>query len=214
MLLAFGMVCGLFEARQSGLGQVVDAAIVDGSAALMASIYGAWSSGTWKDERGVNRLDTGAHYYDTYETADGKYISIGSIEPQFYNLLLEKAGLDNQLFQPQMDQEKWPQLKEKLADIFKTKTRDEWCEIMLGTDVCFAPVLSLEEAVRFPHNTERKAFVEMDGVLHPAPAPRFSRTPPEIQGPPSYPGEDTKQALSGWGFSVEEIEELHQEGAI
>ena len=214
MLLAFGMVCALFEARQSGLGQVVDAAVVDGSAALMASTFGAWSSGTWKDERGVNRLDTGAHYYDTYETADAKYISIGSIEPQFYALMLEKAGIEDQFFHPQTDEDNWPQLKERLGEIFKTKTRDEWCEIMLGTDVCFAPVLSLEEAVSFPHNRERKIFVDMDGVIQPAPAPRFSRTSPEIQGPPAYPGEDTEQVLSDWGFSVDDIEGLRKAGAI
>jgi alpha-methylacyl-CoA racemase len=214
MLLAFGMVCALFEARQSGLGQVVDASVVDGSAALMASIFGAWSSGTWKDERGVNRLDTGAHYYDTYETADGKYISIGSIEPQFYALMVQKAGVEDEGFHPQTDEENWPRLKDKLVEVFKTKTRDEWCEIMLGTDVCFAPVLSLEEAVHFPPNVERKTFIDMDGVVHPTPAPRLSRTPPEIQGPPSYPGADTKQALKEWGFSDEDIVQLQKSGAI
>jgi len=214
MLLAFGMVCGLFDARGSGKGQVVDAAMVDGSAALMASVFGFWSGGVWKDERGVNRLDTGAHFYDTYETADGRYIAIGSNEPQFYALLLEKTEIDDPEFYPQMEQNSWPQLKEKLVKVFKTKTRDEWCDIMLGTDVCFAPVLSLEEAVSFPHNTERKAFETIDGVVHPAPAPRFSRTPPAIQGPAPYPGEHTRQALSDWGFSDADVDTLEESGAI
>lgn len=214
MLLAFGMTCALLEARGSGKGQVVDAAMVDGSAALMASAFGAWSSGTWLDERGVNRLDTGAHFYDAYETADGKYISIGSNEPQFYTLMLEKAGVTDSGFHPQMDAANWPDLKKKLEDVFKTKTRDEWCEIMLGTDVCFAPVLSLEEAVDFPQNVERNTFVEIDGVTQPAPAPRFSRTTPEIQGPPPMPGENTEEVLGAWGFSSEEIEMLRSQGVI
>lgn len=214
MLLAFGMICALFEARESGKGQVVDAAMVDGSAALMASAFGAWSSGTWKDERGVNRLDTGAHFYDTYETADARYISIGSNEPQFYALMLEKTGIDDPAFHPQMDQNNWPELKEKLVEVFKTKTRDDWCEIMLGTDVCFAPVLSLEEATTFPHNVERGTFVDIDGVIQPAPAPRFSRTPPEIQSPPPVPCEDTEQVLGDWGFSSVDIADLRESGAI
>lgn len=214
MLLAFGMACALFEARGSGKGQIVDAAMVDGSAALMASAFGAWSSGTWKDERGVNRLDTGAHFYDAYETADGKHISIGSNEPQFYALMLEKTGIADETFHPQMDQSNWQELKERLVEVFKTKTRDQWCEIMLGTDVCFAPVLSLEEAAAFPHNIERGTFVDADGVIQPAPAPRFSRTPPEIQGPPPVPCEDTEQVLGDWGFSVDDIEGLRESKAI
>ncbi|MEE8399940.1 MAG: CaiB/BaiF CoA-transferase family protein [Desulfobacterales bacterium] len=214
MLLAFGMACALLEAKTSGKGQVVDAAMVDGSAALMASAFGAWSSGTWLDERGVNRLDTGAHFYDAYETADGKYISIGSNEPQFYALMLEKAGITDPAFHPQMETSHWPDLKKKLEGVFRKKTRDEWCEIMLGTDVCFAPVLSLKEAVDFPQNIERGTFVEIDGVTQPAPAPRFSRTKPEIQGPPPVPGENTDDVLSAWGLSSEEIETLQTQGVI
>ena len=156
MMLAFGVVCALLEAKTSRKGQVVDAAMVDGSAALMASVYGAWSAGTWVDDRGMNRLDGGAHYYDTYETADGKYISIGSIEPQFYALLLKHAEITDTEFEEQNNTEKWPALKEKLVPIFKKKTRDEWCDIMLGKDICFAPVLSLEEAVKFPPQYAKK----------------------------------------------------------
>ncbi len=214
MLLAFGMVCGLLEAQRSGKGQVVDAAMVDGSAALMASVYGSWNSGSWVDERGRNMLDGGAPFYDAYETADGKYISVGTLGPPFYDLLLKHAEIADPEFRPQMDKSKWPACKEKITEIFKTKTRDEWCEIMLGTDVCFAPVLSLEEAVKYPHNKARKAFVEIDGVTHQAPAPRFSRTQPEIQGPPAAPGENTESALKDWGFSAEEIESLRSAGAI
>jgi alpha-methylacyl-CoA racemase len=208
MLLAFGMVCALYEAQKSGQGQVVDAAMVDGSAALMAMMYGLRSAGIWIDERGKNFLDTGSHFYDAYETADGKYVSVGSIEPQFYALLLKHTGIDDPDFQAQMDRSKWPEFKEKIAAIFKTKTREEWCEIMEGTDICFAPVLSLDEAVKHPHNVVRNTFVEVDGVLQQAPAPRFSRTMPEIQGPPSAPGENTESALSQWGFSSDEIETL------
>jgi alpha-methylacyl-CoA racemase len=214
MLLAFGLVCALFEARSSGRGQVVDAAMVDGSAALMAMIYGLKAAGFWTDERGVNLLDGGAHFYDTYETADGKYISIGSIEPQFYELLLQHAGIEEPDFKDQLDQKKWPFLKERITEIFKTKSRDEWCRIMEGTDICFAPVLSLEEAPDHPQNLARKTFIEVDGVLQPAPTPRFSQTPPELQGPPPNPGEHTKGVLAEFGFSTDEIDGLEAAGAI
>ena len=214
MLLAFGLVCGLLEAQRSGKGQVVDAAMVDGSSALMASVYGSWNAGSWVDGRGRNMLDGGAPFYDAYETADGKYISVGSLEPQFYALLLKHADITDPEFQPQNDKNKWPAAKEKITEIFKTKTRDEWCEIMLGTDICFAPVLTLEEAVKYPHNVERNSFIEIDGVSHQAPAPRFSRTQPEIQGPPPAQGENTEPALQDWGFSAEEIESLRSAGAI
>jgi len=214
MLLAFGMVCALLEAKNSGKGQVVDAAMIDGSAALMASVYGSWSAGIWTDERGTNRLDSGAHYYDAYQTADGKYISIGSIEPQFYALLLQHAEITDPGFEDQNNQSKWPALKEKLTEIFKKKTRDEWCDIMLGTDICFAPVLSLEEATTFPHNVDRKAFAEIDGVIQPSPAPRFSRTQAQIQSPPPKAGEHTEELLKDWGFSQEEIIDLKASGAI
>ena len=214
MMLAFGMVCALFEARKSGKGQVVDAAMTDGSAALMAMIYGLKGAGLWTDQCGVNLLDTGAHFYDTYETADGKFISIGSIEPQFYALLLEKAEIEDPEFKEQMDFTRWPELKTKLAAIFKTKTRDEWCAVMEGTDICFAPVLSLEEAPQHPHNRERKTFVEVEGVIQPAPAPRFSRTRPELKGTPPVPGQDTLTVLKDFGFSADDIESLKHVKAI
>jgi alpha-methylacyl-CoA racemase len=214
MLLAFGMVCALLEAQKSGRGQVVDAAMVDGSAALMAMIYGLRAAGVWADERGVNLIDGGAHFYDTYETADGKYISVGAIEPQFYQRLLRHAGIEDPDFKDQLDPQKWPALKEKITNIFKTKTRAEWCQIMEGTDICFAPVLSLDEAPEHPHNRERKTFVAVDGVVQPAPTPRFSKTPPELQSPPPQPGEHTKAVLGEFGFSADEIEGLEAVGAI
>jgi alpha-methylacyl-CoA racemase len=214
MLLAFGIVCALFEAQKSGKGQVIDAAMVDGSAALMAMIYGLRASGFWADVRGINMLDSGSHFYDAYETADGKYISVGSIEPQFYELLLQHTGIDDPDFQNQMDQDKWPLFKEKLSEIFKTKTRDEWCDIMEGTDVCFAPILSLDEAPEHPQNKARKTFIEVDGVRQPAPTPRFSRTPPEIKQPPPTPGEHTEAVLRDFEFSDKEIETLKAAEAI
>jgi len=214
MFLAFGMACGLFEAQKSGKGQVVDAAMVDGSAVLMTMVYGFKAGGMWNDERGTNMLDTGSHFYDTYETADGKHVSIGSIEPQFYALLLKLGEIDDPDFQSQHDQSKWPELKKKIANIFKKRTRDEWCDIMLGSDVCFAPVLSVEEAPKHPHNVARKTFVEIDGITNPAPAPRFSRTKPEIQGPPPNPGEHNETALSDWGISSEDINSVKESGAI
>jgi len=208
MLLAFGMVCALYEAQNSGQGQVVDAAMTDGSAALMTMIYGLRAAGLWADKPGTNLLDTGAHFYDTYETADNKYIAIGAIEPQFYELLLKLGEIDDPDFQNQLDFARWPQLKEKLSLVFKTKTREAWCEIMEGSDVCFAPVLSMSEAPEHPHNKHRKTFVENEGVLQPAPAPRFSRTEPEIKSPPPIPGQDTETVLAAFGFTPQEIESL------
>ncbi len=214
LLLAFGMACALFEAQKSGKGQVVDAAMVDGVSVIMAMNHGLRASGFWSDQRGENMVDSGAHFYDTYETSDGKYVSIGSIEPQFYALLLEKLEISDPEFGDQLNPEKWSALKERVAERFKTKTRDEWCEIMEGTDVCFAPVLTLPEAYKYPHNVERNTFVEIEGITHPAPAPRFSRTVPEIQGPPAIPGAHTEEILKDWGFSPEEIQELRQLEAI
>ena len=214
MLLAFGIVCGLYEAQKSGQGQVVDAAMVDGASALMAMFYGLRAAGDWTDRRGENFLDSGAHFYDTYETADGKWISVGSLEPQFYALLLKHAGIEDPDFQVQFDSQKWPACKRKVAEIFKGKTRDEWCEIMEGSDVCFGPVLSLDEAPKHPHNAARKTFVEVEGVLQPAPTPRFSRTRPEIQGPPRMSREDTESALLDWGLTRQEIEELRAADVI
>jgi len=214
MLLAFGMVCALYEARKSGLGQVVDAAMTDGSATLMAMIYGLKAAGLWTDKPGTNLLDTGAHFYDTYETADNKFIAIGAIEPQFYELLLKLTEIDDPDFQNQLDFAQWPQLKDKLSIVFKTKTREAWCEIMEGSDVCFAPVLSMSEAPEHPHNKQRKTFIENEGVLQPAPAPRFSRTAPEIKGSPPTPGQDTESVLADFGFSGREIESLKSSEAI
>ena len=214
MLLAFGMVCALLEAQKSGKGQVVDAAMIDGSAALMAIIYGLHAAGLWSNKTGTNLLDSGAHFYDTYETADGKFIAIGSIEPQFYDLLLKLAEIDDTDFHNQLDFNLWPQLKEKLTAVFKTKTRDQWCEIMEGSDVCFAPVLSMSEAPQHPHIEHRNTFTRIDGVLQPATAPRFSRTRPEIKNPPPKPGQDTDAVLKDFGIGAEEIEALRSKEVI
>jgi alpha-methylacyl-CoA racemase len=200
MYLAFGLVCGLLEAKSSGQGQVIDVAMTDGAAHLMTMIYSLHNSELWSDSREANLLDGGAHFYGAYECADGRWISIGPLEPQFYALLLEKAELDDDDFERQMEAELWPELKAKLALKFKTKTRDEWCEIMAGTDVCFAPVLDLSEAPGHAHNQARNTFVERDGVVQPAPAPRFSRTKAEIQRGPPQPGEHTEEVLKDWGI--------------
>lgn len=214
LYLALGLVSGILEAQKSGKGQVVDTAMVDGAASLMTTFFGLMAAGMWKDERGVNILDTGAHYYNVYETSDGKHVSIGSIEAKFYKLLLELTGLDKEDLPKQMDQDSWPLLKEKLAAVFKTKTRDEWDEILGGTDVCYAPVLSIVEATEHPHNTHRQTFVTYDDIVQPAPAPRFSRTVPEIQGPPCLPGEHTTVAMLDWGFDQQRIDELMAAGVI
>ncbi len=214
LYLAFGIVCGLLEASRSGQGQVVDAAMVDGAASLMTSFYGLRAGGIWTDQRGENFLDSGAHFYDVYETADGKYISIGSIEPKFYAELLRLTGLEGKSWPGQLDRPKWPEMREVLGAVFKTKTREEWCAIMEGTDVCFAPVLSMEEAPQHPHNRARGTFVVVEGVIQPGPAPRFSRTKAEIQGPPSTPGQHTDAVLSEWGFTAEEIANLRAAGVV
>jgi len=215
MLLAFGIVSALFEAQRSGKGQVVDAAMVDGAALLMAPIYGLEKMGRWDGEnRGVNLLDTGAHFYEVYETSDGKYISLGSIEPQFYALLIEKSGVDAEEFGDQQDKGKWRDYKAKLEALFKTKTRDEWCDIMEYTDICFAPVLTMGEAHEHPHNAERGTFIEVDGVRQPGPAPRFSRTSPEVARPSPIPGEHNDEALEEWGFSADDIAALRAAEAI
>jgi alpha-methylacyl-CoA racemase len=215
MFLAFGVVCALLEAQRSGQGQVVDAAMVDGAAILMSMFHGFTAMGMWTDERGTNLLDTGAHFYEVYETSDGKYVSIGSIEPQFYAELLRLTGLDGDAeFGGQHNRANWPKLKERLGEVFKTKTRDEWTEIMEGTDVCFAPVLSLKEAPKHPHIAARGTFTEVAGITQPAPAPRFSRTPGEIERPPSHAGQHTDEALADWGFATDEIAKLRETGAV
>ncbi|MGB1630634.1 MAG: CaiB/BaiF CoA transferase family protein [Acidimicrobiales bacterium] len=214
MYLAFGMVCAILEARGSGQGQVVDAAMVDGAASLMSFIHGFRAMGVWNDERGTNMLDTGSHFYDVYETSDGRYVSIGSIEPQFYAELREKLELTDPKWDQQMSRSAWPELKEELAAIFKTRTRDEWCDVMEHTDICFAPVLSLAEAPQHPHNVHRGTFIEYEGITQPRPAPRFSRTDSEIQRPPAHAGQHTDEVLSDYGFGADEIASLRDSGAI
>lgn len=214
MLLAFGMVCAMLEAQKSGKGQVVDAAMVDGAATLMAMFFSMTAGGVWQDERGSNLLDGAAHFYDTYETSDSKYISLGSIEPQFYALLIEKAGLDAEEFSAQMDRARWPEYKAKLTEVFKTRTRDEWCELMEGTDVCFAPVLSIGEVADHPHNKARSTIVEQDGMAQPAPAPRFGRTAPALTHGSRAPGEDSKEVLAAAGYDEAAISELLGSGAV
>ena len=214
MFLAVGVLAALLEAKSSGKGQVVDAAMVEGAAYLITMLYEWIAWGVWKDEPGTNMLDTGAHFYDVYETSDGEYVSIGSIEPQFYAELMRLSGLEKEDLPAQFDRAEWPAMKERLAALFHTKTRDEWCRILEGSDVCFAPVLSLREAPAHPHNVARKNFVEVDGAIQPAPAPRFSRTPAAIQRPPAVPGQHTDEILAGWGFSGAEIARLRVARAI
>lgn len=214
LYLAFGVCAGIIEARSSGEGQVIDAAMVDGSASLLSAVYGIHGSGGWNAERGTNLLDSGAHFYGTYECADGKWISIGSIEGKFHAELLEKVGLDTTDIPDRFDRSRWPEHKARLTELFASKTRDEWCEIMEGSDVCFAPVLSMAEAPEHPHNAKRGTFVEVEGVVQPGPAPRFSRTPGEIQGPVPDPGQHSAGILADWGWPADRIHELRTSGAI
>jgi alpha-methylacyl-CoA racemase len=214
MMLAFGVVSALLHVRNGGDGQVIDAAMTDGSALLSAMTWSQLNSGLWKDERGVNWLDTGAHFYDTYECADGECISIGAIEPQFYSLLREKAGLTDPAFDAQLDAAKWPELKQRLADIFLTRTRAEWCEIMEGTDVCFAPVLGLNEAREHPHNRARDTFIEVDGHPMPAPSPRYSATKTDPPRPAPLAGADSRSVLEELGYSGAEIDEFRSAGVL
>ena len=201
LYLAFGLVCGLLEARTSGKGQVVDAAMVDGAASLITSVFGGTASGAWVNQRGSNSVDGGAHFYGTYETKDGKYVSIASIEVRFYDELLARLGLKDAFATKQRDRSGWDAAREKLAALFKTRTRDEWCKILEGTDVCFAPVLDVKEAMQHPHNQARGTFIEVAGIPQPGPAPRFSRTKPVVSRPPPRPGEHTEEVLSSWGVS-------------
>jgi alpha-methylacyl-CoA racemase len=206
LYLAMGICAGLLSARQTGKGQVIDCAMTDGAASLMAMFYGMRSAGMWTDARDANLLDGGAHFYDTYACADGLMIALGSIEPQFYALLLEKAGLTGDpAFAAQMDRSAWPALSDTLAALFKTKTRAQWCALMEGTDICFAPVLSLAEAPSHPHNAARETFVEVAGVVQPNVAPRFLGTPSAVQGPPPDVGAHTTSAPARWGVSAELI---------
>jgi alpha-methylacyl-CoA racemase len=214
MLLAFGIVSALLEREKSGLGQVIDAAMVDGAAVLMTMIHGFRAMGLWEDERGTNLLDGGAPFYDVYECKDGKYISLGAIEPQFFSELIDKLGLSKEILPNQMDRDQWPEAKKLVAKTVRTRTRDEWNDHLQGSDICFAPVLDMDEAAANPHNVERNTFIEIGGVRQPAPAPRFSRTIAEISRPPAHPGENTEEALRQWGFSEERIKALYQAGAI
>jgi alpha-methylacyl-CoA racemase len=215
MFLAYGIVCGLFEASRSGQGQVVDAAMVDGAATLMAPFWSALAGGGL-GPRGTNLLDSGAHFYDMYACSDGEYVSIGSIEPQFYAELLRITGLadDPDFAGNHFDHTTWAPLKARLTEVFAGKTRAEWCELMEHTDVCFAPVLSMHDAVQHPHNVARGTFIEVNGKVQPAPAPRFSRTPGEVTRPPSPSGQHTREVLGEFGFSADEIEKLEATGAI
>jgi alpha-methylacyl-CoA racemase len=214
MLMAFGVACALVEAGRSGKGQVVDAAMVDGSAILMTMMWGFHALGIW-GPFGTNVLDTGAPFYDTYETADAKFISLGSLEPQFYAELITRLGLTDDVDTArQMDQSSWPELRERLTALFKTKTRDEWCEVLEQTDACFAPVLTMGEAAEHPHLQARQTILNEDGILQPAPAPRFSRTPGAISRPAAWPGQHTDEVLADWGFSADRIAKLHETGAI
>ena len=213
MILALGVCAALVEVASSGKGQVIDAAMTDGSALLATMVHSFKAMGIWGD-RGTNLLDTGAPFYDVFECSDGKFISIGSIEPQFYSELLRITGLDQQENPKQMDKQSWDEMKSKIASAIKSKSREEWENLMEGTDVCFAPVLTIDEAYDHPHNLERNTFIEVAGVKQPAPAPRFSRTPASITSPPPHPGEHTEEILLDSGFTISEISSLKEQNVI
>jgi alpha-methylacyl-CoA racemase len=214
MLLALGVVAALLEAGRSGRGQVVDAAMVDGAALLTTQFHELLAAGLWREERGANLLDGGAPFYGVYETADGRHLAVGALEPQFFAELLRRLGLDAGELPDQLDRDGWPVLRERLAGLFRTRTRDQWCELLAGTDACVAPVLGLGEAPTHPHNRARGTFIEVGGVTQPAPAPRFSRTPPGPPSPPAPPGAHTDQALADWGVDPGELARLRAAGAI
>ena len=215
MSMALGILAGVYEARNSGEGQVVDISMTEGSAYLALGVYGMAAVGDYNHERMSNVLDGGAHFYRCYETKDNKFVSIASIEAKFYDLLLEKTGLKGDENLPdQFDQSQWPAMSERLAGVFKTKTRDEWCDIMEGSDVCFAPVLTFNEAPDHPHNKARGTFVDVEGVAQPNPAPRFSRTPGSVKGAAPDVGADTREGLLSWGFDAGEVDALMEGKAI
>ncbi len=214
LLLAFGMVTALLERERSGEGQVVDAAMCDGVALLSASIFGATQAGFWAEEPGTNMLDTGSHFYDVYECKDGRYVSVGAIEPQFYTAFLEVIGLSGEDLPAQLDISAWPELKQRVEDIFRTKTRDEWCAAMEGHEVCFAPVLTMTEAPAHPHNASRGVFVEVEGKYQPAAAPRFSRSATGTPRVASVPGAETTERLEAWGIETSRIDALREAGVL
>jgi len=214
MLLAFGIVCAILQARTSGKGQVVDAAMTDGAALLAAMVYGLKAGGAWNTARGSNLLDGAAYFYDTYPCADGKYLAVGAIEPQFHALLLQTLGLDPAEFKAQNDPAQWPRLKARLAQVFLTRPRDEWAQLLSPLDACVAPVLDWDEAPAHPHNRARGTFVELDGVVQPAPAPRFSRTPAAASLPPRRADQDTEAILRDWGVAPDAVNALRACGAI
>lgn len=213
MMLAFGVMCALHQARQSGCGQVIDAAMTDGSSLLGAMMYGMKAAGAWNNQRGANLLDGGAPFYATYACADGKYVSIGSLEPQFYALLRRLCGVDgDRRFDARDDPASWPDIRQRLTDLFRTRSRDEWCTLLEGSDACFAPVLDWDEAPTHPHNRSRGTFVTVDGVLQPAPAPRFSRTPAALpRGAAEVP--TAAAMLAGWGLAADRLAVLTGHGA-
>ncbi|HEY6379355.1 MAG TPA: CaiB/BaiF CoA-transferase family protein [Candidatus Dormibacteraeota bacterium] len=214
MLLAFGVVCGMLAADAGGEGQVVDAAMVDGTALLLSMCHGMVAAGQWQQRRGSNLLDGGAPFYGVYETADGGHVAVGALEPQFFAELLERLGLDPQELPGQADVARWPELRDALAAVFRTRTRQDWRELLEGTDACVAPVLSMTETAAHPHNRSRGTFVEVEGVLQAAPAPRFSRTPGAIGRPPAFCGEHSREALLDWGVPASEVDELIACGAV
>ncbi|HEX3881524.1 MAG TPA: CaiB/BaiF CoA-transferase family protein [Stellaceae bacterium] len=214
LYLAMGVLAGILSARATGKGQVVDCSMVEGSASLMTMMYAALASGAWTEKRGHNRTDGGAHYYHVYETSDGEHVAIGSIEPQFYSLLLQHTGLTPEDVPVQTDRSTWPDMQKRMAAIFRQKTRAEWVSIMQDTDICFAPVLKMSEAIGHEHNRHRDSFPVIDGIPQPGPAPRFSGTPAQVQRPPQRIGENTDEILREWGFSASEIAGLHQGGAV
>ena len=214
LFLVMGMLAALLEAGRSGKGQVVDAAITDGSASLMSLFYSLHGLGAWQPNRQSNFLDGAAHYYETYATADGKAIAIGAIEPHFYDQLISKTQLDGEAFSGQNDPARWPHLKEQLTQLFKQKSRDEWCEILEGTDACFAPVLDYMEAPKHPHNIARKTFINVGDIVQPAPAPKFSRSVCPTPSAPPAEGQDTRSVLSDWGVPQTELDALERDGGF
>jgi alpha-methylacyl-CoA racemase len=214
LYLAFGLLAGVINARATGKGQVIDCAMSDGAASLMAMFYGMNAAGGWVPSRRSNLLDGGAHFYDTYECADGKLLAIGAIEPQFHEVLTKGLGLSEDDFTKRMDRKAWPEHSKKIAGVVKTKTRDEWMKVFDGTDACVAPVLSMEEAPKHPHNAERQTFRTVDGIVQPGPAPRFSRTAGAINGPPAKAGQHSAEVLKDWGIDAEKAAGFLKSGAV